>query len=165
MLLYHGSITVVKKPLLNITNRKTDFGIGFYTTTSENQANSWANIKKIRYGVKTGYINVYEFDEVQFPRLNVMTFVGATNEWLDFVFTNRHIDGLNHSYDIVRGPVANDTLYQTLALFEGGILDKNETIARLKTYKLVDQISFHTEKGLESLIFRNAILVGGNADE
>jgi hypothetical protein len=165
MFLYHGSITVVKKPLLNITSRKTDFGIGFYTTTSQHQACSWANIKKIRHGVNTGYINVYEFDEVQFPKLNVMTFAGATDEWLDFVFANRHIEGLNHSYDIIRGPVANDTLYQTLALYEGGILDKNETISRLRTYNLVDQISFHTEKGLESLNFREAILIRGSTDE
>ena len=55
------------------------------------------------------------------------------------------------NYDIVIGPVANDTLYQTLILYEAGILTKKETIARLKVHPLFDQLSFNTHKALEYL--------------
>ena len=55
------------------------------------------------------------------------------------------------NYDIVIGPVANDTLYQTLILYEAGILTKKETIARLKVHPLFDQLSFNTQKALEYL--------------
>ena len=54
---------------------------------------------------------------------------------------------------MVIGPVANDTLYQTLPLYEAGILTKPETIARLKVHPLYDQISFNTTKILSRLVF------------
>ena len=57
---------------------------------------------------------------------------------------------------LVVGPVANDTLYQTLTLYEVGILTKKETIARLKVHTLFDQVSFHSHKALEHLKFRSA---------
>lgn len=62
----------------------------------------------------------------------------------------------NHYYDVVIGPVANDTLYQTFTLYEAGILTKPETIARLKVHPLFDQVSFHSHKALEHLKFIDA---------
>ena len=59
----------------------------------------------------------------------------------------------DHGYDIVAGPVANDRVYATLTLYEIGQLDAEETIRRLKTYTLVDQLLFHTEKALTHLRF------------
>ena len=41
------------------------------------------------------------------------------------------------SYDIIFGPVANDTIYRTFIAYEEGILTKDETIARLKVKKTV----------------------------
>ena len=38
MKLYHGSIEEVKHPKILKPNRTLDYGMGFYTTTSENQA-------------------------------------------------------------------------------------------------------------------------------
>lgn len=43
------------------------------------------------------------------------------------------------------GPVANDRVYAAFSLFEQGLLSKQELITELKTYKLVDQMLFHTE--------------------
>ena len=42
MLLYHGSNVAVQKPKIIISNRTLDFGFGFYTTSSEIQAQKWA---------------------------------------------------------------------------------------------------------------------------
>lgn len=72
---------------------------------------------------------------------------------LGFVLNN---PSFNHSYDIVKGPVANDRVYATLSLWEEGFLDEDETIRRLKTFKLVDQILFHTDKSLSYLHFQKA---------
>jgi hypothetical protein len=51
------------------------------------------------------------------------------------------------------GPVANDSLYATLLLFEQGILSAEAAIEQLKTHTLFDQISFHTEKAIALLNF------------
>ena len=44
------------------------------------------------------------------------------------------------------GPVADDNVYQTIRLFETGVLDAEVTVMHLKTEKLQDQWTFHTEK-------------------
>ena len=41
-------------------------------------------------------------------------------------------------------------------MYEGGLLDKAELINELKTYVLVDQWLFHTERSLESISFKEA---------
>ncbi|MBQ4033027.1 MAG: DUF3990 domain-containing protein, partial [Paludibacteraceae bacterium] len=66
---------------------------------------------------------------------------------------NRTQKDFNHNYDIVYGPVANDRVYAAFALFEGGVLNKQELIAELKTYKLVDQYLFHTVDSLKAISF------------
>ena len=67
--------------------------------------------------------------------------------------TDRHF---SHDYDVVYGPVANDRVYAAFALYEGGLLNKQNLIAELKTYKLVDQYLFHTNKSLTTIKFFEA---------
>ena len=69
---------------------------------------------------------------------------------------NRTQKGFSHDYDIVYGPVANDRVYAAFALYEGGLLNKQNLIAELKTYRLVDQYLFHTEAALQTLTFLEA---------
>lgn len=41
MILYHGSNVLVNNPKILVTNRLLDFGAGFYTTSSKEQAIKW----------------------------------------------------------------------------------------------------------------------------
>lgn len=153
MKLYHGSTAIVELPRILETQRLLDFGKGFYTTTNRNQAERWAIIKQKRLGeTAKSFVTTYEFNDLLLTSqsLNVMSFNQASEEWLDFVVHNRNED-VNHGYDVVIGPVANDTLYQTFTLYEAGILTKPETIARLKVHPLFDQVSFHSHKALGHL--------------
>jgi hypothetical protein len=154
MKLYHGSILAVRKPILLTRQRLLDFGKGFYTTTNLKQAERWAQIKKARS--KDTYVKavvtVYDFPDLLISdgRFIIKKFLELDVEWLDFIFQNRK--GLiDHGYDIVMGPVANDVLYTTITLYEAGILNKNETIIRLKVNELFDQVSFHNTYALEEL--------------
>lgn len=61
--------------------------------------------------------------------------------------------GLQHDYDIVIGSVADDNTMEAIQLYIAGILSADETIERLRYNKVNNQISFHTEKALESLEF------------
>ena len=38
MILFHGSLQIVREPHILVLNRTLDYGAGFYTTTSEQQA-------------------------------------------------------------------------------------------------------------------------------
>jgi len=153
MKLYHGSLIAVSKPEIREASHTLDYGRGFYTTTSYEQAEAWVKRKKNEWKTDKGYVNVYEFDKSALKKLKSLIFHEPTEEWVDFVMQNRTVKGFLHDYDIVYGPVANDRVYAAFALYEGGVLNKQELIRELKAYRLVDQYLFHTEKSLESLNF------------
>lgn len=153
MILFHGSDVIVDNPKLLIANRTLDFGNGFYTTTSKEQAYKWAGIKKLREKSEKGILNVYEIDDKIFNEetLNILEFNEASEEWLNFVIQNRMKLNFKHDFDIVRGPVADDRVYACLNAFENKFMDIEAAIKELRTYKLADQISFHTEKSISLL--------------
>ncbi len=155
MILYHGSIDIVESPEIRIPSRTLDYGSGFYTTTSFRQAEDWV-MRKLNANTLVGYVNVYEFDETLMNSLNAMLFESPTEEWVDFVMNNRTNKDFYHDFDIVYGPVANDKVYAAFALYEGGIIDKQNLISELKAYKLVDQYLFHTDKAVKTLKFIEA---------
>lgn len=159
MKLYHGSLEVVKYPLILQPNRKLDYGEGFYTTTSEEQAKDWANRRMLEKHFNYGYVNVYEFDEANLLELKSLIFAAPDVEWVEFVMANRTKKGFTHSYDIVCGPVANDRVYLQFGLYESGAIGVDTLIRELKTYKLVDQYLFHTEKALKTLNFVEAVKI------
>lgn len=156
-ILYHGSDTIIKNPEIRDSNRTLDFGKGFYLTSSEKQAVDWVARKLARVRQNTGYTNVYEFLlEDAKNDLNIKVFGHPSEEWVDFVMSNRRFTDFTHSFDIVIGPVANDRVYTAFALFEGGSISKETLISELKTYRLVDQYLFHTEKAFKYLFFKEA---------
>ncbi|MDR2358950.1 MAG: DUF3990 domain-containing protein [Prevotellaceae bacterium] len=162
MKLYHGSFTPdIKQPDLSKCRQKTDFGKGFYTTKSFEQAEKWAILRKNRFRAEKACVIEYEIDDIILSsgEYKIKHFDGATKEWLEFVFNNRKYLAAE-TYDMVMGPVANDSLYATLLLYEQGVLSVDATIAQLKTYTLFDQLSFHTSKAIGTLRFVKTIYAG-----
>lgn len=157
MTLYHGSTVRVEKPEIRIGETFLDFGAGFYTTTSYEQAERWARIKMRRQNVSVGYVSVYHFDcETAKEQTDIFRFQSADMEWLNFVAGNRRGEGLFRASDMHIGPVADDSVYRSIRLFETGVLDAEETVRRLKTEALQDQWTFHTDKILSFLTFIEA---------
>ena len=157
MKIYHGSIEKVEKPEIRISKHRTlDYGYGFYTTTSYSQSRDWVKRRMDNTNVQKGFVNIYNFEEKALKNLKCIIFDSPTEKWVDFVMSNRTQKGFEHEYDIVYGPVANDRVYASFALYEGGLIDKQTLISELKTYKLIDQYLFHTEKALEFIHFIDA---------
>lgn len=155
MKLYHGSLEVVSDPRIITPNRTLDYGRGFYTTTSYEQAEQWVRRRKgTQHSV--GYVNVYELADILPDDIKQLRFDSPTEEWVDFVMRNRTEKGYEHSFDIVYGPVANDRVYAAFALYESNLLDKEGLIRELRAYELVDQFLFHTEQSLQHLTFIEA---------
>lgn len=71
-----------------------------------------------------------------------------------FRYAKPTLPDFSHNYDIVYGPVANDHVYAAFALFEGNVISKKTLIEELRTYQLVDQYLFHTERSLDYLKFK-----------
>ena len=154
MILYHGSTDLVDKPQIIESDVYLDFGVGFYTTTSFDQAERWAKIKMRRKNVNIGYVAIYEFDvEKAEKELTIKRFDRADEEWLSFVVNNRNGNFVDRKADMHIGPVADDNIYQSIRLFETGAYDAEYTVKKLKTEVLHDQWALHTEKILKCLKF------------
>lgn len=147
MILYHGSQTIVDEPEIRKTKYTKDFGWGFYCTVIKEQAERWA-IRK----TGTGFVNYFEYEEI--PSLNIKKFPNVSEEWLDFVAQCRH--GKTHEYDIVEGPMADDTIYNYVEDYLDGIISKETFMQLAKFKKPTHQISFHTIKALSCLTFQKA---------
>ncbi len=160
MKVYHGSLEVVERPQILQPNRQLDYGKGFYTTTSERQSREWAERRMREHEAQSGYVNIFEFDESALQKLKCLLFPEPSKEWAEFVMANRTQKWFTHDYDVVYGPVANDKVYLQFGLYETGAISIDTLIRELKTYKLVDQYLFHTEKGLSAIRFIEAIKIG-----
>ena len=154
MTVFHGSNVIVEEPKIIPPNRLLDFGDGFYTTSSHEQARRWARRVKAQQKTQSQFISIYEFDFSRARKeLKIIQFDSPNSEWLHFVTACRSGKEFDQPYDIASGPVANDNVYATIQLFETGLLSEAETITRLRVEKLFNQILFHTEKALNFLVF------------
>jgi len=168
MTLYHGSDQIIKAPELRSSTRTLDFGAGFYTTTNKEQAVNFA-VKVYTRSIREGniprgkFISIYEADyEKMKQELDILHFKSADEAWLDFVMANRRNTYNSKKYDVIYGPVANDTIYRTLIAFEDGVLSAEETIARLKIRQLFDQMTFVSEYSLSFLKYTDFIEVSND---
>ena len=155
MKVYHGGFSEVSSPKILTPSHTMDFGNGFYTTTSFEQAKKWSLIKKDRFHYEKAVVSTFEMDNDIFkrPELKSKVFHKADEEWLDFVMSNRQDIRFSYDFDVVMGAVANDNVYASLNLYEDGFLSKKEFLEELMAWKYVDQICFHTEKSLKYLNF------------
>lgn len=153
MRLYHGSNVEVRKPSLKKSRKKSDFGRGFYTTTQKEQAEHWTSIKMDRAKSGKRIVSVFEVDDLLLTNseLKIREFNGPDEDWLNFVVNSRK--GIEHDYDVVFGPVANDKVFTVVNLYESGVLDAPAAIAELKAYKTYNQLSFHSERVIKALKF------------
>lgn len=154
MLLYHGSNIEVSKPQILESDRRLDFGKGFYLTSSYEQAKRLAELTVKRRGTGKESVSVFKFDDTSVSDLKILHFTQAQKEWLEYVTMNRKNQTIsNYDYDIVIGPVANDKTMPVISLYFSGIYDIEETIKRLMPQKLCDQYTFRTEKAIKKLKF------------
>ena len=141
---YHGSKDIVESPEIRITKYNKDFYFGFYCTTLREQAKRWA----ARFNGK-GILNEYVY--IPNDELIVKKFPEMSEEWLDFIVACR--SGKSHRYDVVEGPMADDTIFNYVQNFLDGKISREAFWNLAKFKKPTHQISFHTAKALASLFF------------
>ena len=133
---------------LNQCRPRTDFGVGFYTTTNRHQAENWANTRVRRMGRKGRHavatLLTLEVDRTALSACRVMCFVTegwksgvptVQSDYWQFILHCRYggsnhqlRPGINSNYDVVFGPVS---LYP-----------------QVLTVQNCDQISFHSTPAL-----------------
>lgn len=143
-LIYHGSNIKVEHPRILISGFNKDFGFGFYCTNLEKQARRWATTKRPEH-----VVSVYEYEEDE--SLSMKVFPKMTEEWLDFVVNCRR--GIEHNYDIVEGPMADDQIWDYIEDLVAGNITREAFWVLVKFKYPTHQILFSTERALSTLSY------------
>lgn len=146
-IIYHGSNVEVAVPRILQNGFYKDFGYGFYCTGYEKQARRWAMTRK-----GDSVINRYEY--IADSGLKILKFDEMTDEWLDFVVDCRR--GIEHDYDIVEGPMADDQIWNFVEEFIAGRIPRAAFWEIVKFNYPTHQIVFCTESALKTLIFKGS---------
>lgn len=152
--LYHGSNQEIDKIDLLRGLPDKDFGQGFYLTHLRKQAERMALSKCQRMkGLPT--VTVYEFDEEEARRkkMRIKVFDKPTEAWAQFVENNRHASrtGFTHQYDIVIGPIADDSIAMQFRLYEQGFITLRQLTRKITFPQQNSQHYFATERSISLL--------------
>lgn len=152
MRLYHGSNIIIEQIDLSKCRPYKDFGQGFYLTAIKEQAEQMARRTSAIYGGEP-IVTEFEFDESALSFLSVKMFKDPSEEWTLFVMANRSRKNVQptHDFDIVIGPVADDTIATLFRNFDDGIIDLPMLVQGLKYKKVSSQYLFHSAEAIKYL--------------
>lgn len=131
-----------------INGHYKDFGYVFYCTALEKQARRWALTKR-----GESVVNIYRY--TQADSLNICTFNQMTEEWLQLAVNCRR--GIEHPYDIVEGPLADEQIWDYVEDFVDGAVSRAAFWELVKFKYPTHQIVFCTEPALQTLRFEGSI--------
>ena len=141
--LFHAGFSIIKEPDVHIGRKNADFGQGFYLTSDAAFAHRWARERK---GEQT-IVNTYELDT---NNLSVRCFIRG-EEWFEYIFKNRnnYSDELNS--DVIIGPIANDTIYDTFGIITSGFLKREDALRLLQIGPAYEQVALKSDKAVKHL--------------
>ena len=140
MILYHTSDREIIAPDIHYGRKNADFGWGFYLTPDREFTCRWAKDHAV--------VNTYELDETG---LAIHRFIRSV-DWFQYIFNNRRMkDGL--TADVVIGPIANDTIFDTLGIMSSGYLKPEDALKLLMIGPEYTQVAIKTEKAANQLRF------------
>ena len=138
MKLYHTGREEIRNPDIRRGRKNADFGQGFYLSPDRDFSYRWAGADAV--------INEYELDEggLLIHRFN------RDEDWFSYIFQNRRArDDL--SVDVVIGPIANDTIFETFGIINSGFLKPEDALKLLLVGPEYNQVAIKTEKAASQL--------------
>lgn len=152
MLVYHTGYQIIEKPDVYHGRKNADFGQGFYLSNNEEFSKRWARERK---GINT-YLNRYELDLTGLQ----VKYLSRDEEWFQYIYHNRS-GGVDYrkEYDVIIGPIANDTIYDTFGILTAGVLTPDQALEALKIGTEYQQIVLKTEAAAMNLRFLDALIL------
>ena len=138
MILYHTSNQIIKDPDIHHGRQNADFGWGFYLSPGREFTYRWAR--------QNAVVNEYELDE---SGLEVYCFKRSV-EWFEYIFHNRRLQD-DISADVIIGPIANDTIFDTFGIITSGFLNSEQALRLLMIGPEYTQVVIKTEKAKNNL--------------
>ena len=138
MILYHTSDRTIQNPDIHHGRKNADFGWGFYLTPDREFTYRWAG--------ENAVVNKYEFDETGLA----IHYFKRSSEWYDYIFNNRRLKDSIEA-DVIIGPIANDTIFDTLGVISSGFLDPEDALKLLMIGPEYTQCVIKSKKAADNL--------------
>lgn len=150
MQLYHVGRERIEAPNLRAGRTNADFGPGFYLSPDAEFSKRWAKPRRDA----TAVLNAYQL-RTEGLRIKRLT---RDEEWYRAIVQNRAgAEDLLKGCDVVIGPIANDTLYDTWGILTGGLLEPALALELLQLGPCYEQVVIKTEKALRQLDFVSSV--------
>lgn len=165
-MLYHGSQSIIEKPIWGFGKPYNDYGLGFYCTDSVDMAKEWGVFDK-----KDGYANCYELECNGLQILDLNSEEYCILHWLTILLQNREFDVLSalaleakeyltkyflveyESYDAIIGYRADDSYFSFAQDFINGTISYRQLNDAMRLGKLGQQFVLKSERAFEQLSF------------
>lgn len=152
MKVYHGSTLVIEHPIADAGRDRLDFGRGFYVTSIQQQAQSWA-IRMSRIRQQPGIVNIYEFDlERALRNFSYIQYKEYDSLWLQFIVANRRGKNDIIDADMVEGGVANDRVIDTVEAYMSGLMPMEVALGKLAIHVPNNQLCFRSQSVLDECL-------------
>ena len=166
-ILYHGSSSVIERPLFGYGKTYNDYGLGFYCTESLDMAKEWGAGKE-----RDGYANCYELDCSGLRILDLNGPEYGILHWLAVLLQNREFDlpsGLAfeakeyllanfsidlRTYDAVTGYRADDSYFSFAQDFLNGTISYRQLNNAMHLGKLGRQFVLRSEEAFDRIRFK-----------
>lgn len=164
--IYHGSSSIIEKPIYGQGKRYNDYGLGFYCTDHLNMAKEWGVSKD-----QNGYANIYEIDCQGLDILDLNDSSYCILHWLNILLQNREFDSpaplaqeakeylLEHFYvdyvqrDVIIGYRADDSYFSFAQDFINGTISFRQLNNAMHLGKLGQQFVIKSQRAFDRLRF------------
>ncbi len=166
LILYHGSSTILQKPIFGVGKSYNDYGLGFYCTELVELAKEWACTEGV-----DGFANQYELETDGLKILNLSTANYTILNWLAILLENRQVrlstpiekrgrDYLLENfkpeydkYDVIVGYRADDSYFSFARSFLANGISLKQLSYAMTLGKLGEQVVLKSKKAFEALNF------------
>ena len=167
MILYHGSINIIDKPIFGKGKAYNDYGLGLYLTEELELAKEWAVDE-----YSDGYVNEYELDLNNIKIMDLSKDYNTLN-WIAILLKNRSFSIKNdiarlgkeyllnnylpsyEEYDVIIGYRADDSYFSYAEAFLNNTISLNKLSEALKIGNLGMQVVLKSQKAFNQLKFIN----------
>ena len=164
--LYHGSISIIEKPIFGYGKTYNDYGPGFYCTESLEMAKEWGVSRN-----QDGYANCYEIECDGLQILNLNTREYCILHWLTILLQNREFDipsGLAleakeyllanfsidyNNYDVIIGYRADDSYFSFAQDFINGTISYRQLNNAMHLGRLGTQFVLKSKEAFDRIRF------------
>lgn len=166
LIIYHGSLNIIEKPIYGYGKKNNDFGLGFYCTENIELAKEWSCSSlndgfSNKYSIDISDLNILNLNSQEFTVLNWIAILVShrifkvktpiAGRALKYLKENFYIDV--DAYDIIIGYRADDSYFDFADSFLNNGINVKELVTALKLGNLGEQIVIKSEYAFSKLKF------------